>query len=343
MWSVTSAATSATGRPDPAVGNTDRVGRVAAPMTKRVVATAVGGPEVLELVEVSDRDPGAGEVLLEVRAAGVNPVDYKRYARASGSQFPMALGFEGAGVVLAVGDDASGPRGPVAAGDEVVAYRIDGAYADRVLAPADAVVPKPPALAWEQASGLMLTGATAVHALTVVDASPGDTVLLHGAAGGVGIIATQIALDRGARVIGTASEANHDFLRGLGAEPVRYGDGLLERVRALAPDGVDAAVDAVGTPEALQVSLALVTRATRCTTIVASKAAFDAGIHVLGGAPGADPGTEIRRAARLELVDRVAAGTLEVVVAAVYPIAAAADAHREVMGGHVRGKVVLVP
>ncbi|HEY3724230.1 MAG TPA: NADP-dependent oxidoreductase [Acidimicrobiia bacterium] len=313
-------------------------------MTKRVVATAAGGPEVLELVEEPDRDPGPAEVLIEVRAAGVNPVDAKRYARASGSaHFPMALGFEAAGVVLAVGSDASGPRGPVADGDDVIAYRIDGAYADRVVVPADAVVPKPTALAWEPASGLMLTGATAIHALTVVDVGPGDTVLLHGAAGGVGIMATQLAVDRGARVIGTAREANQDFLRGLGAEPVTYGDGLLERVRAVAPDGVDAAIDAAGTPEALEVSLALVELTTRCTTIVARKAAFDAGIHVLGGAPGADPGTEIRNAARLELVDRVAAGTLEVVVAGTYPLAAAADAHREVMGGHVRGKVVLVP
>jgi NADPH:quinone reductase-like Zn-dependent oxidoreductase len=313
-------------------------------MTKRVVATAAGGPEVLELVEAPDREPGPGEVLIEVLAAGVNPVDYKRYAGGFGSaQFPMALGYEAAGLVVGVGRGASGPRGAVTAGDEVIAYRIDGAYADQVVVPADAVVPKPAALPWEPASGLMLTGATAIHALTVVDVGPGDTLLLHGAAGGVGIIATQIAVDRGARVIGTASEANHDFLRGLGAEPVTYGAGLLDRVRALAPDGVDAAVDAVGTPEALEASLALVTLATRCTTIVASKAAFDAGIHVLGGAPGADPGTEIRNAARLELVDRVAAGTLEVVVAATYPLAAAADAHRDVMSGHVRGKVVLVP
>ncbi len=281
---------------------------------------------------------------IEVRAAGVNPVDSKRYAANFGSaQFPMALGSEAAGVVIAADDEATGPRGPVAVGDEVIAYRIDGAYADRVVVPAAAVVPKPPALAWEPASGLMLTGATAIHTLTVIDTGPGDTLLLHGASGGVGIMATQIAVDRGARVIGTASEANHDFLRGLGAEPVTYGNGLLERVRALAPGGVDAAIDAVGAPGALEVSLALVTLATRCTTIVASRAAFDAGIHVLGGAPGADPGTEIRNAARLELVDRIAAGTVEVVVAATYPLAEVAAAHREVMRGHVRGKVVLVP
>ena len=281
---------------------------------------------------------------IEVRTAGVNPVDSKRYAANFGSaQFPMALGSEAAVVVIAADDEATGPRGPVAVGDEVIAYRIDGAYADRVVVPAAAVVPKPPALAWEPASGLMLTGATAIHALTVIDTGPGDTLLLHGASGGVGIMATQIAVDRGARVIGTASEANHDFLRGLGAEPVTYGNGLLERVRALAPGGVDAAIDAVGAPGALEVSLALVTLATRCTTIVASRAAFDAGIHVLGGAPGADPGTEIRNAARLELVDRIAAGTVEVVVAATYPLAEVAAAHREVMRGHVRGKVVLVP
>jgi NADPH:quinone reductase-like Zn-dependent oxidoreductase len=314
-------------------------------MTKRVVATAVGGPEVLGVVDEPDRDPGPGEVVVEVRAAGVNPIDYKRYGGGMGAppSFPMPLGSEAAGIVTAVGPDASAPRGRVAVGDEVIAYRIDGAYAERVVVPASAIVPKPPQIDWEPASGLMLTGSTAIHALTVVDVGPGDTLLLHGAAGGVGTTAVQVAVTRGARVIGTGSEANHEFLRSLGAEPVVYGDGLLDRVRALAPEGVDAAIDAVGTPEALEVSLALVELPTRFTTIVATPAAFAAGVQVLGGAPGADPGTEIRAAARLELVDRVAAGTLVVFVAGVFPLADAADAHRAVMGGHVRGKVVLVP
>jgi NADPH:quinone reductase len=314
-------------------------------MPLHVVATAIGGPEVLELVDEPEREPGPGEVLLEVRAAGVNPVDFKRYGGSYGAppEFPMRLGFEAAGIVRSVGPDAIGPRGPVAVGDEVIAYRIDGAYAERVVVPAAAVVPKPSDLQWDAASGLMLTGVTAIHALTVVEVYAGDTVLFHGAAGGVGIAAIQIAVARGARVIGTASEANHAFLRSLGAEPITYGSGLLERVRAAAPEGIDAAIDGVGTPEALAVSQELVKDPRRFATIVGTKAAFDAGVKVLGGAPGADPGNDIRSAARLELVDRVAQGTLEVVVAGTYPLADVAAAHREVKAGHVRGKIALVP
>jgi NADPH2:quinone reductase len=314
-------------------------------MALHVVATAIGGPEVLALVDESEPEPGPGEALLEVRAAGVNPVDLKRYGGSHGPppEFPMHLGFEAAGVVRAVGPDAVGPRGPVSVGDEVIAYRIDGAYAECVVVPAAALVPKPSNLAWEPASGLMLVGATAIHALSVVAVEAGDTLLFHGAAGGVGIAAIQIALDRGARVIGTANEANHAFLRSLGAEPVTYGPGLLERVREIAPEGVDAAIDGVGTSEALEVSRALVKDPARFTTIVGTPAAFEAGVKVLGGAPGADPGIALRNEARLELVDRVAAGTLEVVVAPTYPLAEVAAAHREVKTGHVRGKVVLVP
>jgi NADPH2:quinone reductase len=314
-------------------------------MALHVVATTIGGPEVLALVDESEPEPGAGEALLEVRAAGVNPVDLKRYGGSHGPlpEFPMHLGFEAAGVVRAVGPEAVGPRGPVSVGDEVIAYRIDGAYAECLVVPATALVPKPSNLAWEPASGLMLAGATAIHALSVVYVEAGDTLLFHGAAGGVGIAAIQVALDRGARVIGTASEANHAFLRSLGAEPVTYGPGLRERVREIVPGGIDAAIDGVGTSEALEVSLALVKDPARFTTIVGTPAAFEAGVKVLGGAPGADPGIALRHEARLELVDRVAAGTLEVVVARTYPLAQAAAAHREVKTGHVRGKVALVP
>ncbi len=314
-------------------------------MTLHVVATALGGPEVLALVDEPDREPGPGEVVLDVRAAGVNPIDYKRYAGGFGPppELPLHLGSEAAGVVRAVGPDAIGPRGPVKVGDEVIAYRIDGAYAERVVGPAASMAPKPATLDWEPTSGLMLTGVTAIHTLAVVGLADGETLLFHGGAGGVGITAIQVAVDRGARVIATAREANHTFLHALGAEPITYGPGLLERVREVEPDGVDAAIDGVGSPEALQVSLAAVKDAARFATIVGSPAAFDAGVKVLGGAPGADPGTEIRHAARLELVDRVAAGTLEVFVARSYPLAEVAAAHREVMGGHVRGKVVLVP
>ena len=315
-------------------------------MTKAVVATAFGGPEVLSVIEVPAGPPGPGEVLISVRAAGTNPIDYKRYSGAMGrdpAQLPMRLGSEVAGVVTEVADGAEGPGGPVRAGDEVIAYRITGGYAADVAVPASSVIPKPAALSFGQASGTMLTGVTAWHALAAGQVGAGDTLLVHGASGGVGLMAVQLAAASGARVIGTASPGAHALLREFGVEPVTYGAGLEERVRALAPDGVDAAVDAVGGDEALDTSLALVADHGRIVTLLASRRAFDSGVKVIGGAPGADPGTEIRAAARLELARLAEDGKLRIIVAATYPLAEAAAAHEALATGHTRGKIVLVP
>jgi NADPH:quinone reductase len=314
-------------------------------MAKVVVATAYGGPEVLALVDEPVAEPGPGEVRVEVRAAGVNPVDWKRYSGAMATdpaQLPMRLGFEAAGVVAAVGEEATGPAGPVTAGDEVIAFRIQGAYATEVVVPGPAVVPRPEMLSWEQGGGLMLAGVTAIHALTATGVGAGDTLLLHAAAGGVGVMATQIAVARGARVIGTASDAHHEQLRALGAEPVAYGPGLAERVGALAPDGVDAAIDVVGTDEAIDVSIELVRDRARIATIAAFGRAAAAGIKRLGGGPGADPGTEIRDAARLELV-RLASERKLTVPVTTFPLAEVAAAHEASRAGHTFGKIVLVP
>jgi NADPH:quinone reductase len=204
------------------------------------------------------------------------------------------------------------------------------------------VVPKPTALSFEQAGGLMLAGTTAVHAVRAVGIGEGETVLVHGASGGVGRVAIQVARARGARVIGTASPAHHEELREMGAEPVAYGDGLLERVRAIAPDGVDAAIDTIGTDEAMDVSLALVAERDRIATIANFRRGFAEGIKVLGGGPGADPGVEIRAAARLELVRLADEGKLTL-KAMPYPLSEVAAAHRESMAGHPAGKLVLVP
>jgi NADPH:quinone reductase-like Zn-dependent oxidoreductase len=307
------------------------------------VATGYGGPEVLEIVEQEVAEPGPGEAVLEVRAAGVNPVDWKMYSGARGrdpSALPMRLGMEGSGVLIAVGLDAVGPAGPLAIGDEVVAYRIAGAYAERVVVPATAVVPKPREVSFELAGGLMLAGVTAIHALTAVGAKPGETLLVHAASGAVGRIAVQVARARGINVIGTAAPARHDELRALGAEPVAYGDGLLERVRGVAGNGVDAAIDAAGTDEALDTSLGLVADRARVATVANIARGLREGIRVLGGAPGADPGGEIRQAARLELSALAAQGTVTLDVTP-YPLAEAAAAHRESMTGHPRGKLVL--
>ncbi len=314
-------------------------------MTRAVVAVGYGGPENLSLVDVDVPEPGAGEVTVDVRAAGVNPFDAKVYGGGFGTdpaRLPLRIGSEAAGVVVAVGPDAVGPAGPVSIGDEVVAFRAPGAYADRLTLPASAVLPKPGPLSFEQASGLLLTGATAVHALTAVDAREGDTLLLHAAAGGVGLAVLQLAAARGIRVIGTAAPGKHDLVRQFGGEPVTYGEGLAGRVHALAPDGVDVAIDAVGTDEAVDVSVELVADRGRIATIAAFERGGALGLKVLGAGPGADPGTAVRDAARLDLVRLADAGRLTVLVGQTFPLAEAEAAHRAVLGGRVTGKVVMV-
>lgn len=315
-------------------------------MTNTVVATAFGGPEVLSVIDLPAKVRGPDQVQVEVRAAGTNPVDYKVYSGAFGrdpGQLPMRLGSEAAGVVTDVGDGVEGPTGAIHVGDEVIVYRIEGAYAAAVVAPASAVLAKPSTLDFPEASGLMLTGTTAVHALSVTRVGAGDTVVVHGASGGVGLMAVQLAVNAGAAVIGTAGESQHDHLRRLGAQPVTYGSGLVDRIRALAPGGISAAIDAVGSDEAIDASVALVADRDRIATIAAFQRGFGLGLKVLGGAPGADPGTEVRAAARLELIRQAEAGILRVLVAGTYPLAEAAAAHRELASGHTHGKIVLIP
>jgi NADPH:quinone reductase len=171
----------------------------------------------------------------------------------------------------------------------------------------------------------------------------GDTVLIHGGAGGVGVMAVQLAVARGATVVATASPGRHDFLRQLGAIPVAYGDGLAGRVAAVAPGGVDAALDLVGTDEAVDVSVMLVADRARIATIAAFERGREAGINVLGNGPGADPGTKLRNAARLELARLAQDKTVQVFVTGIFPLADAATAHRAIMSGHTRGKIALIP
>jgi NADPH:quinone reductase len=315
-------------------------------MSAVVMATAYGGPEVLTVVDRPVAEPGPGEARIEVRACGVNPVDYKLYSGAMGgdpARLPLSLGFEAAGVVTAVGPGTAGLAGPIAVGDEVIAYRVSGAYAAELIAPAQALIPKPHALGWPEASGLMLAGATAWHALAATSVASGNTLLVHGAAGGVGLTAVQLAVARGATVIGTAQPARHDLLRGLGAVPVTYGDGLADRVRVAAPQGIDAALDLVGTDEAIDVSAELVADRRRIATIAAPRRGLELGMQVLGGGPGADPGTELRNAARPELARLAAAGTIRVLVSQTFPLESAAAAHRAIAGGHTLGKIALIP
>ncbi len=315
-------------------------------MARVVIATAFGGPEVLAVTDEPAGLPGPGQALVEVRASGVNPADYKMYSGAFGSDpasLPMRLGLEAAGVVRRAGPGAAGPAGPVSEGDEVIAYRASGAYASEILLPAQSLVPKPAALTWAEAAGLMLAGVTAWHCLAATGVGPGDTVLIHGGAGGVGLMAIQLAAARGAVPIATARPAGHKLLAEFGAIPVAYGPGLAGRVRDAAPGGVDVALDLVGTDEAVDVSLELVADRARIATIAAQRRAAAAGIKALGSGPGADPGTEIRTAARTELAAMAGAGELRVVIAATFPLEQAADAHRAIMTGHTSGTIALIP
>lgn len=315
-------------------------------MSEVVVASEYGNPEVLSVMDVAVPDPGPGQVRIAVRAAGVNPFDHKMYDGTFGTdpaKLPMRLGAEAAGVVTAVGAHATGPAGPVEVGDEVIAYRAPGAYAAEIVVPASAVVPKPAALSWEQAGGLMVVGVTAAHVLDAIGLGKDESVLIHGAAGGVGLMAVQLAVASGATVVGTASPGKHDMLRELGAIPIAYGPGLADRLRAAAPEGVHAAADLVGTDEAVDVSVELVADRSRIATIAGFARGAQAGIKLLGGGPGADPGTEVRDAARLRLTEAAEAGRLNVLIAGSYPLHEAAAAHRQVMTGRTSGKIVLVP
>ncbi|MEU0497030.1 NADP-dependent oxidoreductase [Mycobacterium sp. NPDC006124] len=310
-------------------------------MTRRVVAPAYGGPEVLALQDIELPEPGEGQVLVDVRAVGTNPFDYKVYSGQMGDdpgKLPLPVGSEAAGVVRALGPGAVAYTGALTVGDAVIVTNVDGSYADRVLAEASDLGHKPDSLSFEEAAGLLLAGETAWHLLTNTGVGTGDTVLIHGASGGVGLMAVQLAVARGATVIATASPARHAQLREYGAEPVAYGAGLADRVRAIGP--VDAALDLVGTDEALDTSVELVADRSRIATIAGFGRAGELGIAVLTGADG---GQEIRDAARPDLVALAAQGKLRVTVDRVFPLAEAAEAHRYLQTGHARGKVVLVP
>ncbi|HEX7804710.1 MAG TPA: NADP-dependent oxidoreductase [Cellulomonas sp.] len=313
-------------------------------MSRAVVATAYGGPEVLSVVDVAVAEPGPGEVLLDVRAAGVNPIDWKLYSGAFGTdpaRLPMRLGLEVAGVVLAVGPGVE----DIPVGDHVIATGVHGGYAEMVLAPVARLAPKPARVSWAEASGLLLTGSTAWHTLEATGVGAGDVVLVHGASGSVGRFVVQLARIRGAQVVATASEATHADLRSLGATPVTYGPGLADRVReaAAALGPVTVAIDTVGTDEALDVSVELVADRSRIATIAGFARASGLGIQLLGNGPGADPGTEIRAAAIPQLVELAADRRLVVAVARTYALDEVAQAHRDSIAGHARGKLVLLP
>ncbi len=297
-----------------------------------------GGPELLRLTDLPEPVVGPDVVLVRARAAGVNPVDFKirrgRLESRYPCHFPLVPGWDLAGVVEAVG-----PAVPeFSEGDEVVGYvRRDhiqwGTYAELVAAPVRTLAPKPSSLSWSQAAALPLAGLTAWQALTrVLDVGKDDVVLIHAAAGGVGSFAVQVAQILGARVIGTASEANHDHLRALGAQPIAYGDGLAERVRSVAPDGVGAVLDLVG-GDALEVSPQLLRGGGRLASVIDPSRVRELGGKYWFVRPDREDLATLSR-----LVDE---GRLTVHVERTFPLEEAGDAHRLIEAGHMRGKLAL--
>ena len=310
-------------------------------MALQWIATRPGGPDVLRLVEVEVPAPGPGEVTIEVRAAGVNPADLKHVAHGNPEDFPVRIGYEVAGVVTAVGEDTQIGSGPVAVGDEVLAFRIRGGWSTSLTVTSGDVFAKPASLGFGEAANLLLAGATAAEMLHVTGVAAGDTVLVHGASGAVGVSVLQQAAMVGAHVVGTASESSFETVRRFGGTPVAYGDGLADRVRASAPDGVDAALDCVGTDEAVDVSLELVGDRGRVVTIAAPVRARAEGFTALGGTM---PGSKaFRDAIRADLVQWAGDGHLVVPVARTFALTDALEAAEVIVGRHPGGKLVLEP
>jgi NADPH:quinone reductase len=310
---------------------------------RAVVAPEYGGPEVLAVQEVEVPEPGAGEVTIEVRAAGVNPVDFKLFSGARGADpdaLPLPVGLEVAGLLGAVGPDTRIASGGGEVGDEVVAFRVRGGYSTALTVPAADVFAKPATLDFPAAANLLLVGGTAADMLRVVPPERGTTVVIHGASGAVGVSLLQQLAPFGVRAIGTASAVNFDEVRRFGGEPVTYGDGLEERLRDLAPDGFSAAYDCVGTDEAVDVSLALVAPRNLVTIAAVGRAANE-GFEVVGAArPDSTPFRDSNRAALLSMAAR---GELVVPVSHTYPLEDAATALSFLAGGHPGGKLALIP
>jgi NADPH:quinone reductase-like Zn-dependent oxidoreductase len=310
-------------------------------MAQRWVAARPGGPEVLGLVSYDVPPPAAGEVTVEVHAAGVNPADASHVAEGKRAPFPRGVGYEVAGVLTAIGPDTEIASGGGTVGDDVLAFRVLGGWASELNVPARDVFAKPGVLTFPQAANLLLAATTAAEMLHVTAAAPGETILVHGASGAVGVSQLQQAALLGLRAVGTCSPRRFDEVRRFGGRPVPYGGGLEARVREAAPEGFAAAYDCVGVDEALDVSLATVPDRARIVTIAAKQRGADLGVRVIGG--DLPESAAYRDAVRPDLVRLAAEGRLEVPMARTYRLEQALDAVELLRGRHPGGKVALLP
>jgi NADPH:quinone reductase-like Zn-dependent oxidoreductase len=305
-------------------------------MARTVQFSEYGGTDVLAAVDAPALTAGPGQVRIEVRAAGINPIDWKIMRGFMREMIPLTLpaglGSDVAGVVDQVGTGVT----EFQVGDEVMGRSLTPAISESALADPANLITKPADIGWDVAGSVAGAGGTAWAVLNQLGIKAGQTLLVHAAAGGVGTFAVQLAVARGARVIGTASERNFEYLRSIGAEPVSYGDGLLERVRAVAPDGVDAVLDASGRGE-IPLSIELAGGPDRVLTLVAFDAA-DTGIQVFVGATEHDWGPALR-----EIVSLLEQRRLTVPIWRTFPLAETAAALDASSAGHLNGKIVVLP
>jgi NADPH:quinone reductase-like Zn-dependent oxidoreductase len=306
-------------------------------MAQAVRFDRYGDVDVLNVVEVPDPVAGPGQVVVEVVAAGINPGEAKIRSGALHERFPATFpsgqGSDLAGRVVAIGEGVSG----IGVGDEVLGFTNERAsQATRVAVPVEQIAPKPAELSWDVAGSLFVAGTTAFAAVRAVSPQAGDTIVVSGAAGGVGSLVVQLLRARDVTVIGIAGPGNHEWLASLGVVPVTYGDGLADRLRAAAPAGVDAFIDLYG-PDYVELAIELGVKPDRIDTIADFAAVAKYGVKAEGN--GAADTIDVVS----ELADLVLAGTLQVPVAAVYPLVEVRAAYTELERGHTHGKIVLRP
>jgi len=296
-----------------------------------------GGLDVLAVREVELREIGKEDVLVEVKAAGINPGEASirkgLLAEKWPASFPSGQGSDLAGVVKDIGIDVEG----FAPGDEVLGWSWErSSQAEEVIVPADQLIRKPADLGWPEAGALYVVGVTAFAAVRAVDISEGDTVVVSAAAGGVGAITVQLLKVNGANVVGLASEDHHDWLRAKGVTPVAYGEGVLQRILGATPDGIDAFIDLYG-PEYVDLAVELDVPPEKIETIIAWQRAEEIGAKMEGSSDASSP--EILG----EMAELAAAGKIEVPIAATYPLDEVREAFEQLEARHTLGKIVLVP
>lgn len=306
--------------------------------TRAVRFDRYGGREVLSVRDVDMPRPGDGEVLVQVRAAGINPGEVIIRSGALHERlpatFPSGEGSDLAGTVLETGPGVEDFR----SGDAVLGFSwTRSSHATHTVVPATQLVRKPDALPWEVAGALYVAGTSAFAAVRAVDPGPGDVVAVSGATGGVGTLVVQLLVRRGVTVLGIASRSSAEWLTAHGAIPVAYGEGLRERLRAAAPAGIDAFIDLFG-PEYVRLAADLGLPPDRIETIVVSPAAVELGVRMEGSGVVSAPADVLR-----DLADLLASGVIELPIAATYPLDRVVDAFERLERRHTLGKIVLVP